>query len=101
MRWPDGLRHRAASSNNLKQIGLALMNYHCGHNRFPARAIFDKQGKPLLSWRVQMLPYFGPGRPLQAVPSWTSLGTASTTGKLIPADAQVLSAAPPARRKPA
>ncbi len=25
--------------------------------RFPARANFDKQGKPLLSWRVHILPY--------------------------------------------
>jgi prepilin-type processing-associated H-X9-DG protein len=28
---------------------------------FPARAIFDKQGKPLLSWRVQILPYIDEG----------------------------------------
>ena len=50
---------RAQSSNNLKQIGLAMHNYASVMGRFPARAKFDKQGKPLLSWRVLILPYLG------------------------------------------
>jgi prepilin-type processing-associated H-X9-DG protein len=48
---------RTEDANNLKQLGLALLNYEDSHKRLPARAIFDKQGKPLLSWRVQILPY--------------------------------------------
>ena len=48
---------RTASSNNLKQIGLGMLNYEAAHNQFPAPAICDKQGKPLLSWRVEILPY--------------------------------------------
>jgi len=48
---------RNQSSNQLKQIGLAMHNYHDVHKQFPARAILDKQGKPLLSWRVSILPY--------------------------------------------
>jgi prepilin-type processing-associated H-X9-DG protein len=48
---------RAMSTNNLKQIGLAMHNYCDARKQLPARAIFDKQGKPLLSWRVQLLPY--------------------------------------------
>jgi prepilin-type processing-associated H-X9-DG protein len=48
---------RASSANNLKQIGLAMHNYADTHKTFPARAIFDNSGKPLLSWRVQILPY--------------------------------------------
>jgi prepilin-type processing-associated H-X9-DG protein len=48
---------RSQSTNNLKQIGLALHNYYDAHKALPARAIFDKNGKPLLSWRVQILPY--------------------------------------------
>jgi len=48
---------RNVSQNNLKQIGLAILNYESAYKRMPARAIFDKEGKPLLSWRVQMLPF--------------------------------------------
>jgi hypothetical protein len=54
---PMAASGRAQSSNNLKQIGLALHNYHSIHNVFPAAAIVDKKGKPLLSWRVAILPY--------------------------------------------
>ena len=49
--------HRAVSSNNLKQIALAMHNYHDAMNGFPAAAITDKNGKALLSWRVAILPY--------------------------------------------
>lgn len=47
---------RAASSNNLKQIGIAIHNYHDTTGAFP-RDITDKNGKPILSWRVAILPY--------------------------------------------
>jgi len=51
---------RAESMNNLKQIALAMHAYHdANHGRFPAAAICDKNGKPLLSWRVAILPYIG------------------------------------------
>jgi hypothetical protein len=48
---------RTQSGNNLKQIALALHNYHDVHGRFPPQAIRSKDGKPLLSWRVAVLPY--------------------------------------------
>jgi hypothetical protein len=49
---------RAQSSNNLKQIALAVHNYHDTYNRLPRQAIYDKAGKKkLLSWRVQLLPF--------------------------------------------
>src|SRR5262245_40841618 len=43
---------RAQSSNNLKQIGLALHNYHSVHNTFPPAVVTDASGKPLYSGRV-------------------------------------------------
>lgn len=48
---------RAQCVNNLKQMALAMHNYHAANNTFPAQAITDKDGKPLLSWRVAILPY--------------------------------------------
>jgi prepilin-type processing-associated H-X9-DG protein len=43
--------------NNLKQIGLAMYNFHVEEGHFPPAAITDSNGKPLLSWRVAILPY--------------------------------------------
>jgi prepilin-type processing-associated H-X9-DG protein len=48
---------RMTSQNNLRQMALAMHNYHDANGRFPAAAICDKAGKPLLSWRVAILPY--------------------------------------------
>ena len=48
---------RAQGQNNLKQIALAMHGYHDANNGFPPAAICDKKGKPLLSWRVALLPY--------------------------------------------
>jgi len=48
---------RAQSQNNLHRIALAMLNYLSVKGSFPARANFDAQGKPLLSWRVHILPY--------------------------------------------
>jgi RNA polymerase sigma factor (sigma-70 family) len=47
---------RQRSLKNLKAILLAMHNYHDANNRFPAD-ITDKAGKPVLSWRVELLPY--------------------------------------------
>lgn len=49
---------RTQSKNNLKQIGLALHNYHDTHNEFPA-GIVEGQDKPeeSLSWLTSILPY--------------------------------------------
>ncbi len=43
--------------NNLKQIGLAMHNYHDRHKSLPSAYTVDKAGKPLLRWRVLILPY--------------------------------------------
>ncbi|MCP4190135.1 MAG: DUF1559 domain-containing protein [Planctomycetaceae bacterium] len=48
---------RTTSGNNLRQLGLAIMNYESVHKSYPAAYNADKNGKPLLSWRVHILPY--------------------------------------------
>jgi hypothetical protein len=47
---------RMSSSNNLKMLGLAMHNYHDAYRYFPSD-ITDPDGKPLLSWRVAILPF--------------------------------------------
>ncbi len=48
---------RMQSTNNLKQIVLALHNFHDVHQAFPAAHNAAADGKPLLSWRVHILPF--------------------------------------------
>jgi hypothetical protein len=54
---PITKRDLKISSNNLKQIVLAFHNYHDSNNNKLPSDILDKDGKPLLSWRVAILPY--------------------------------------------
>lgn len=48
---------RMSVSNNMKQVMLAMHNYHAAYNRLPPAAISDEDGNPLLSWRVAILPF--------------------------------------------
>ncbi len=48
---------RTQSLNNLKQIALALHNYHAVHGKLPPPYVSDDDGNPLYSWRVLILPY--------------------------------------------
>jgi len=47
---------RSACSNNGKQLALGILNYESVGRIIPA-AIVDKDGVPLLSWRVAILPF--------------------------------------------
>ena len=49
---------RSVSVNNLKQIGLAIYNYHDVHNAYPQSAGAEPGGPPV-SWRVRILPHLG------------------------------------------
>jgi prepilin-type processing-associated H-X9-DG protein len=59
--WQGGERwepaRRAQCVNNLKQIQLALLNYERDFGAFPPRVTRDRVGRPLVSWRVLILPY--------------------------------------------
>lgn len=49
---------RAMGRNNLKEIGIALLNYHETFTQFPFPAAEGPDGKrSQLSWRVHILPY--------------------------------------------
>ena len=51
-----GVSQRNLSMNNLKQLSLGMLNYEDKNKHLPDRAIRDKDGKPLLSSRVAILP---------------------------------------------
>jgi hypothetical protein len=54
--WRESTQ-RTQSLQSLRQFGLAMHNYHQTKGHFPPSAIYSKDGKPLLSWRVELLPY--------------------------------------------
>ena len=49
--------NRSSSMNNMKMLGLALYNYEASMGSLPPAVVTDKNGKPLYSWRVLILPY--------------------------------------------
>lgn len=58
---PAPMKKRLKTANtqlNMKQIALAMHNYHDAHKSFPALYRTDKETKkPLHSWRATLLPY--------------------------------------------
>lgn len=48
---------RMSATNNMKQVMLALHNYHDTYGHFPEAVSRDEDGNPLLSWRVAILPF--------------------------------------------
>lgn len=52
---------RSACKNHLKQIGLALHNYHDEYGSFPPAYTVDADGRRLHSWRTLILPFIDEG----------------------------------------
>ena len=48
---------RCQCQKNLREIGLALFAYYDKHKCFPPAVTTDDHGKPMMSWRVAILPY--------------------------------------------
>ena len=53
---PDG---RPAAEGRLRAVAAAFDAYHADHGRYPPAALRGRDGTPLLSWRVALLPYLG------------------------------------------
>jgi hypothetical protein len=50
-----------SSCGQMQQLGMSVQNYHDVRNVLPGHCSYDKDGKPLLSWRVHLLPFFEGG----------------------------------------
>jgi beta-lactamase regulating signal transducer with metallopeptidase domain len=48
---------RRRDFNNLKQLALAMHNYHDKHAHFPQAVVMGPDGKAPHSWRVELLPF--------------------------------------------
>lgn len=57
LEMPRKAARRGMCNNNMKQIGLALHNYHDVHGSFPPPFVADEDGRPMHSWRVLILPF--------------------------------------------
>jgi prepilin-type processing-associated H-X9-DG protein len=57
MRQVSVAQTRMQCTNNLKQIGIALHNYHDTYKTFPPAYFADDTGQPMTSWRVMILPF--------------------------------------------
>jgi hypothetical protein len=78
---------QAACTNNLKQMGLALHNYHDANSHFPAVYKCDENGKPLFSWRVEILPFMEYGSlydSLRKDEPWNSPNNSKAISQVIP-----------------
>jgi hypothetical protein len=52
-------QRRETIIKNLRQLATAMHNHQIEHGSVPLHAIYSNDGKPLLSWRVALLPYLG------------------------------------------
>jgi hypothetical protein len=48
--------HRDQARHQLRELGLLMSVYYDKHGQFPPAALRDATGRPLLSWRVALLP---------------------------------------------
>lgn len=56
---PREAGRRRQCFNNLRQIGLAILQYQQQYGCFPPAFVPDERGKPKHSWRVLILPFMG------------------------------------------
>jgi hypothetical protein len=56
---PPGANGPPPAEVRLKTLEAAFAAYHAEHGHYPPAATYAKDGTPLLSWRVALLPYLG------------------------------------------
>jgi hypothetical protein len=61
---PRDAWRRSHCKQNLKEIAMALHNYHDRFGCFPPAYLADAAGKPTHSWRVLILPFLDYGKPI-------------------------------------
>jgi hypothetical protein len=54
-----GKRSRDPVETHLRTLAAAINKYREQHGTYPPAAIYDKDGRAILSWRVLLLPYLG------------------------------------------
>ena len=91
----------SSDRDRLRQIGLAMQNYHDVRKHFPDAAIRNVEGKPLLSCAWPFCPILRVGSNSTNSSTSTSLGTASTTASSSPKCPTSSAASKPARAGPA
>ena len=86
---------RASCSNNMKQLGLGLHNYHSAHGRFPCGAAYNEQNgncnyAPGVStrmghnWRIYILPYLEQIQLYESIPAVSGTSGAQFAGRWAP-----------------
>ena len=45
------------TTGSIRQVGIAIQNYHDTFGQLPPAVVRDKEGQPLYSWRVAILPF--------------------------------------------
>jgi len=76
---------RSQCGSQLKQIGLALHNYHETYGAFPPAYVADETGKPMHSWRVLLLPYLENNQMYEAYDfdkPWNDLSNMAVTSQV-------------------
>ncbi len=56
---PGSATARLAVESQMKQLGVAAHGYLSANSKLPTAATMSADGKPLLSWRVALLPFLG------------------------------------------
>ena len=76
------------SQNNLKQIGIALHNYHDVYQQFPPGGIYTRNDEPYNAWMTSLLPFCDQAPLYQQIDTnqpWTAPGNQIAFKMVVPA----------------